>query len=296
MTLSVACAHAGELRELRLLNSPEGTRVVFDLDARADNNVFTLANPDRVVVDIAGVRKGHQLNLNPAPVGLIKGVRSGPHDGGLRVVLDLSGPATPKSFGLQPSGGYGYRLILDLAGAGAAPATLSADAAPAAPAAPAPVAVAPAPSPAALPLASAVALQSAPAAAPAAAAAVSASAPPSVAPAVAAALPLAAAPGREMALSAKTVVVAVDAGHGGDDPGTESRSGLQEKNVTLAIARMLARRINATPGMRAVLTRDGDYYVGLRERTIKARQAQADLFVSIHCNSYRERDMRGTAI
>ncbi|MBV8062384.1 MAG: N-acetylmuramoyl-L-alanine amidase, partial [Nevskia sp.] len=78
--------------------------------------------------------------------------------------------------------------------------------------------------------------------------------------------------------------------------GTESRSGLQEKNVTLAIARLLARRINATPGMRAVLTRDGDYYVGLRERTIKARRAQADLFVSIHCNSYRERDMRGTAI
>ncbi|HWY25937.1 MAG TPA: N-acetylmuramoyl-L-alanine amidase, partial [Nevskia sp.] len=99
-----------------------------------------------------------------------------------------------------------------------------------------------------------------------------------------------------LALTTKTVVVAIDAGHGGDDPGAESRNGLQEKNVTLSIARQLARRINATPGMRAVLTRDGDYYVGLRERTVKARQAQADLFVSIHCNSYRDHDMRGTAI
>jgi len=91
-------------------------------------------------------------------------------------------------------------------------------------------------------------------------------------------------------------VVALDAGHGGDDPGAQSRNGLQEKNVTLTIARQLAKRINATPGMRAVLTRDGDYYVGLRERTVKARQAQADLFVSIHCNSYRDHDMRGTAV
>jgi N-acetylmuramoyl-L-alanine amidase len=97
-------------------------------------------------------------------------------------------------------------------------------------------------------------------------------------------------------LTAKTVVVAVDAGHGGDDPGTQGRSGLQEKNITLAISRMLARKINAQPGMRAVLTRDGDYYVGLRERTIKARQAQADLFVSVHVNSYRDRDMRGSAV
>src|SRR5581483_7468104 len=305
-TLSVACAQAGELRELRLLNSPESTRVVFDLDARADNNVFTLANPDRVVIDIAGARRGRNLNLNLPPAGVVKGVRSGPHDGGLRVVLDLSGPVTPKSFGLQPSGGYGYRLILDLVTSGAAPAMVTADAATPAPAAAAPAATAvpPAaatPAPAAVPLAaalpsagSAVAMQAAPtvaAPAPVAAAAVSASLPAAVA-TVPASLPAR----DSLPLTAKTVVVAVDAGHGGDDPGAQSRNGLQEKNVTLAIARQLAKRINATPGMKAVLTRDGDYYVGLRERTVKARQAQADLFVSIHCNSYRDHDMRGTAV
>jgi len=131
--LSIARAQAGELREVRLLDSPEATRVVFDLDARADNNVFTLANPDRVVIDIDSVKKGHNLKLNLPPTGVVKGVRSGPHDGGLRVVLDLNGPVTPKSFGLQPSGGYGYRLILDLVHGGA-PAMVTADAAPAAPA------------------------------------------------------------------------------------------------------------------------------------------------------------------
>jgi N-acetylmuramoyl-L-alanine amidase len=294
--LTVARAQAGELRELRLLDGPEGTRVVFDLDASADNNVFTLANPDRVVIDIAAVKRGRGLNLNPAPAGLVKGVRSGPHDGGLRVVLDVNGAVTPKTFGLKPSGGYGYRLILDLAPAGAAaPAMVTADAAPApataapAPAAPVPAPVAAAAAPLAAAIVPAVAVQSAPVA--------PAPVTPVASAAASAALPLAAAPARDpVALTAKTVVVAVDAGHGGDDPGAQSHGGLQEKNVTLAIARMLARRINATPGMKAVLTRDGDYYVGLRERTIKARKAQADLFVSIHCNSYRDHDMRGTAI
>jgi N-acetylmuramoyl-L-alanine amidase len=298
--LSIARAQAGELRELRLLDSPESTRVVFDLDARADNNVFTLANPDRVVIDIDDVKRGRNLKLNVPPTGVVKGVRSGPHDGGLRVVLDLSGPVTPKSFGLQPSGGYGYRLILDLVPGGAAPAMVTADAAPAAAPSPAPApAAASAPAPvaaAAAAIAPAVAVQSAPAA-PAAVTPVAAAA-------ASAALPLAgttassapAASRDSPGLTAKTVVVAVDAGHGGDDPGAESRNGLQEKNVTLAIAKMLARRINATPGMKAVLTRDGDYYVGLRERTVKAREAQADLFVSIHCNSYRDHDMHGTAI
>ncbi len=311
LMLSVACAHAGELRELRLLDSGESTRVVFDLDARADNNVFTLSNPDRVVIDIAGAKRGHALNLDQAAKGIVKGVRSGPHDGGLRIVLDLSQAATPKSFGLQPSGGFGYRLILDLYPQSAAPmpAMVTASAAPdnraalaavadntaaaAATLVPAPAAV-PAPVPVPAP---ASAAQTAPAvSAPAAVRA------PVAVPAAAnvAAVATTAAPPTNsrdaIPLSAKPIVVAVDAGHGGDDPGAQGRSGLQEKTVTLAIARELARRINAQPGMRAVLTRDGDYYVDLRERTIKARQAQADLFVSIHANSYRDSDMRGTAV
>jgi N-acetylmuramoyl-L-alanine amidase len=90
--------------------------------------------------------------------------------------------------------------------------------------------------------------------------------------------------------------VAVDAGHGGEDPGARGRTGLLEKEVTLSIARRLARLINEQPGMKAVLTRDGDYYVGLRERVNKARSSQADLFVSIHANAYKDRDMHGSAV
>ena len=297
--LSVACAHAGELREVRLLDSAESTRVVFDLDARADNNVFTLSNPDRVVIDIAAARRGSSLNLNQAPTGIVKGVRSGPHDGGLRIVLDLSQAATPKSFGLQPSGGYGYRLILDLYPQSAAPmpSMVTASAAPnGSAAAPATIATsAAAPMPVAAPvtvpaqLAAVAPVQLAPAAS------VPQPAPAAAAPAPASASP-AASPRDAVPLSVKPIVIAVDAGHGGEDPGAQGRSGLQEKNVTLAIARQLAKRINAQPGMRAVLTRDGDYYVDLRQRTIRARKAQADLFVSIHANSYRDRDMRGTAV
>jgi N-acetylmuramoyl-L-alanine amidase len=83
----------------------------------------------------------------------------------------------------------------------------------------------------------------------------------------------------------RNLVIAVDAGHGGDDPGAVGPKGTFEKDVVLGIARRLARRISAEPGMRAVLTRKGDYYIGLRKRVEKARQAHADLFVSIHADS-----------
>ena len=94
----------------------------------------------------------------------------------------------------------------------------------------------------------------------------------------------------------REVVVAVDAGHGGEDPGAVTRSGIREKNVVLAIARALKRRIDRTPGMKAVLIRDGDYYVGLRRRTEIARRHDADLFVSIHADSFRDPRVRGSSV
>ena len=94
----------------------------------------------------------------------------------------------------------------------------------------------------------------------------------------------------------RKVVVAVDAGHGGEDPGAVTRSGIREKDVVLAIARALKRRIDRTPGMRAVLVRDGDYYVGLRRRTEIARRQGADLFVSIHADSFRDPRVSGSSV
>jgi N-acetylmuramoyl-L-alanine amidase len=96
--------------------------------------------------------------------------------------------------------------------------------------------------------------------------------------------------------AAKPIVIAIDAGHGGEDPGARGRRGLLEKDVSLALARRLARQVNEEPGFKAVLIRDGDYYVGLKDRIHKAGAANADLFVSIHANSYKDPSVRGTAI
>jgi N-acetylmuramoyl-L-alanine amidase len=95
---------------------------------------------------------------------------------------------------------------------------------------------------------------------------------------------------------ARTLIIAIDAGHGGDDPGAIGIGGTREKDVVFAIARELAQRVNAEPGMRGVLTRTGDYFVPLRERMQRARAQQADLFVSIHADSIVDRRVDGSSV
>jgi N-acetylmuramoyl-L-alanine amidase len=291
IALSSATSDAAVLRDVRLWDGPDSTRVVLDLGTRSNYNVFTLDNPDRVVIDLPRAQRGGKLARTLAPRGVVRGVRTGPHDKGVRVVLDVAAPVTPKSFEMAPGSGYGYRLILDLyprgadsaAAGNAAPATTdSSTAGAAAPAA--------APAPAATPSMSAPAVTAPPAAVPPSRAAnlASASSP--------AALASTSLPPAVTSLREKPIVIAIDPGHGGEDPGAQGPHGIEEKDVTLAIARRLARIVNAQPGMKAVLTRDGDYYVGLRQRTVKARAAQADLFVSIHCNANNDHAMRGTAV
>ena len=94
----------------------------------------------------------------------------------------------------------------------------------------------------------------------------------------------------------RPITIAVDAGHGGEDPGAHGLHGSLEKNVTLAIARRLRKLIDDDPGMHAVLTRDGDYFIPLQGRVIKARKAKADLFVSIHADASPSRDARGSSV
>ncbi|MFT4045209.1 MAG: N-acetylmuramoyl-L-alanine amidase [Solimonas sp.] len=241
IALFSSLAQATELRDLRVWESPASTRVVFDLSGAAKASVFTLSNPDRVVVDLDGLDAASLKRASAAaPKGLVQQIRSGPRSGGIRVVFDVAASVSTKSFDLAPNDEYGHRLVVDLARDAAA---LSDDAE---------VAAAPPPPP-----------------------------PPS---------------GNGTRLQDKPIVIAVDAGHGGEDPGARGSSGLLEKNVSLSIARRLALLINTQPNMRAVLTRDGDYYVGLRQRVEIARKQQADMFVSIHCNAFTKRDMQGTAV
>jgi N-acetylmuramoyl-L-alanine amidase len=94
----------------------------------------------------------------------------------------------------------------------------------------------------------------------------------------------------------RDLVIAIDAGHGGEDPGAIGKNGLREKDVVLAIAKELWARVNAEPGMRAVLTRNGDYFLPLRERMRRARAQSADLFVSIHADSIRDPSIDGSSV
>lgn len=95
---------------------------------------------------------------------------------------------------------------------------------------------------------------------------------------------------------ARDILIAIDAGHGGEDPGAIGRGGLQEKEVTLKVARRLAQLINDQRGMRALLVREGDYFVRLRDRVKKARENAADLFVSIHADAFKDRRVKGASV
>lgn len=302
LALSAVTADASRLRDVRVWDGPDSTRVVLDLGPTKDEGykVFTLSQPDRVVIDLPSVSETPALDQPFSSKGVVHDIRSGPHEHGTRIVLDVARAVTPKVFGMPPSGDYGYRLILDLAppsdaaAPSAAPAPGNAadktpEAAPAAAKASATVAVA---------AANAANAGAAPSPSP-----VVTATPPAVVPAVAPSPASASVqpaklstPSPAVELREKPIVVAVDAGHGGEDPGAHGPHGLLEKDVTLSVARRLAHLIDAQPGMRAVLTRDGDYYIGLRERTMKARKAQADLFVSVHCNALLNPSMRGTAV
>jgi N-acetylmuramoyl-L-alanine amidase len=94
----------------------------------------------------------------------------------------------------------------------------------------------------------------------------------------------------------RDLVIAIDAGHGGEDPGAIGKAGTREKTVALAIAKELANRINNEPGMRAVLTRTGDYFVKFKDRIGRARSSQADLFVSVHADAFMDRGVRGSSV
>jgi N-acetylmuramoyl-L-alanine amidase len=178
----------------------------------------------------------------------------------VRLVLDLKGQVKPQLFDLDPVSEYGYRLVLDVYPATAPDplmALLKEDKTP----------------PVAAPLAGK--------------------------PADNIATPLISAPAALKTLPelrARTLIIAIDAGHGGEDPGAQGGRGSHEKDVTLAIARRLCALVNDTPNMRGILIRDGDYFIPLGGRVVKARKAKADLFVSIHADAFIRPDAHGSSV
>jgi N-acetylmuramoyl-L-alanine amidase len=241
-TLLLQPAHAVDVRAVRLWAGPDNTRVVVDLSGAAQHNLLLLHNPERVVLDVSGAHLAKSARSVPRGAGAVKTVRMSRNpSGNFRLVLDLARPIQAKSFLSTPNSHYGYRLVVDLAGARAATSAR--------------VGVG--------------------------------------AGAIRADKPITA---KHAPSDARDLIIAVDAGHGGEDPGAIGKNGTREKDVVLAIARELALKINAEPGMKAILTRGGDYFVPLRDRMRRARAQQADLFVSIHADSIRDRSIDGSSV
>lgn len=313
-------ANAAELRGVEVRSGPTGTSAELRLDARAEYKVIPLANPDRLVVDLPGTRLRSGIAL-PSGQGIVKAVRSGqPVAGTTRIVFDLSSATVAMTPQLE-EGPDGVRLVVQWPGDGQADpiARIAAQTAASTPAsatpAPAPVDPAPASNDATSRLIESMRQQTASAASTGTASASvavdptpSAAVPtptPAATPAPVATRPEpAAAPPAStrapappvMTSAMRPLVIAIDAGHGGQDPGAIGPAGTYEKHVVLAIARELARQINATPGMRAHLIRDNDSYVELPQRARRARQARADMFVSIHADAALNRAAYGSSV
>ncbi|HEX7380703.1 MAG TPA: N-acetylmuramoyl-L-alanine amidase [Nevskiaceae bacterium] len=271
LLLVAAGAHADALRSIQLLNDGSGVRAVFDLDSAPRAKVFSLSGPERVVIDLDGVVVPAAVRSRSYGTGVVTGVRFGRRGDGARVVLDLSRAVKVHESTLPVTERYGHRLVVDLGTSSALAIAVPA----------------PAGAPARADTARTAHVAPSPPARSVQAAATEKLAVTSVAPARAA---------PSAVLRAKPIVVAVDAGHGGKDSGARGPGGLEEKTVTLGVARRLAALINAQPGMKAVLTRTGDYYVDLRQRMTVARKANADIFVSIHANAARDASVRGTSV
>jgi N-acetylmuramoyl-L-alanine amidase len=286
LTAAPAVAHAADVKNARVWAGPDYTRVVFDLSGPVKYKLSQQG--DQVVLELSDSRVAGRLA--PSAQGLFKGLDSSSQGGALRLIASVAPDSQAKSFVLGPSGQSGNRLVVDLypgSGGGANPGKP----------APASVVTDTASTSAAVP---AVASRSIPTSSSSVADDNDEAAPAQVV--VNASSKLTSRKGvttRQAAVllnSQRQVIVAVDAGHGGKDQGAHGPDGTLEKNVTLAVARDLAAQINRQPGMKAILTRDGDYFIPLQRRYEIARQNQADLFVAIHADSYTSSDARGSSV
>ncbi len=313
MLLAALCwnlANASEIKQLRIETTATGTRAEVQLDREGDYTLIDLKNPDRLAVDFTDSRLGRGLALPPA-VGVIRAVRSGqPQPGTVRIVFDLASKVAVLKPRIEQSPD-GPRLVLEWPGDGGGPANAAADRGAADPIAE--IARRPAPPVPATTAVAATTQRAETDEAPVDGTTHTESPLPGViatgvptriatgkpaivantAPVAESLLPP---PRRGMQGGMRPLVVAIDPGHGGQDPGAVGPNGLREKDVTLAIARELARQINAAPGMKAYLTRDADMFLPLHERARRASANKADIFLSIHADAAENRNARGSSV
>jgi len=316
LTLGLAeLAHGATIVTVRIWPAPEYSRVTIESDGALTAKPLFVPSPPRLAVDIEGI------TLNPALKELVAKVRADdPNIAGIRVgqftptvvrlVVDLKLPIRPQVFSLTPVAAYQHRLVLDLYPVNEVDpleALIAQHLPPGAPAS-APSAPAPAPAHAASdPLGELIVQQSRKPGAempasgtPGATQSIAASAHSTRA---SAPIDQRSAAQTEVPPPAGTdrlIIIALDAGHGGEDPGAIGPGGTREKDVVLRLAHLLRERINATSvngnTMRAYLTRDADFFVPLQVRVQKARRVQADLFVSLHADAFFTPDPQGASV
>ncbi len=280
LMLGVYAANAAtDVTSVRVWPAQDYTRVTIEATAPIAHELLLLKNPERLVLDLQNVSLTPALQELAAKIGAndpyVKAVRVGRFKPGVvRLVFDLKTEAKPEVFMLKPIAEYGNRLVLDVYPAQAVDPLLALLER----STPATTQIA-APAPPPLP----------------------ASPPIDFKPVESSIVNANLEPPRKTPRAAKSdnqrlVIVAIDAGHGGEDPGARGHSGSHEKDVTLAIARKLKNMLDREPNMRGVLTRDGDYFIPLHHRVEKARKVYADLFVSVHADAFVKPHARGSSV
>ena len=217
-------AFAANINDIRVWNSPDRTRIVFDLSGSVEYKFFELKNPNRIVIDISDSKFTGQLPKSGELGNRVSKIRTGKHDDLVRFVFDLKSVVRAEHFTLIPIENYGDRLVLDLY------AKLA---------------------------------------------------------------------NKQQSKPKKVddeFIVVLDAGHGGEDPGAVGAAKTLEKHLVLKIAKQLKIELNKVKGIRAELTRKGDYYISLRKRRKIAADLNADLFVSIHADAFTKRSANGISV
>ncbi|HFE37007.1 MAG TPA: AMIN domain-containing protein, partial [Gammaproteobacteria bacterium] len=232
--LFIGVAHSTNVvNGIRIWDSPESTRFVFDLTQKANYHAFRLDKPHRIVVDLKQARLRGKIPYIKRSHALVKNLRSAERNNhARRFVIDTKGRLKYHIFTLPPNKKYGHRLVIELNSAhheknlSKSKRTVS----------------------------------------------------------------------RNKQSGLRDVIVAIDAGHGGEDPGAIGYYGTREKNITLTIARKIKKMLDKQKGMHAVLIRKGDYYIPLRKRIDIARKAKADMFISIHADAFRNPKVKGSSV
>ena len=292
-------ARGASIVAVRVWPSKDYTRLTIESDGEIRTRQYLIAEPPRLAVDIEGIDLIPALRELVAKVRSddpnISGIRVGQNaPGTVRLVIDLKQPILPQVFTLAPVAAYQYRLVLDLYPAQTADPLAALIAERLLDKTQSPNTPAQAALPAPDPLGDLMARQSG---RPAASVPLTVPTPEEdrtakVTPAPIREPTARVAPGK----TDRLVIVALDPGHGGEDPGAIGPGGTREKDVVLKIAHLLRDRINQQPNMRAYLTRDADFFVPLHIRVQKARRVQADLFISIHADAFFTARPQGASV